>query len=169
MVSVKKMKLKSFGMKQKTIYFIFGLVIIMMIAFAVYLYKKSLSTKEESYLNSFNNLYSESFENNNEFELKSLSQIETNKPTVILAYANWCPHCESILPVWNEVCQKYKNNSSVLVTQIEEKNPNFESFKKSHKDINSFPTIISIQNGRSEEFEGNRDKESMISFIEQQI
>jgi thiol-disulfide isomerase/thioredoxin len=159
------MKLNSIVMKQNTIYFIIGLMMILVIVIAVCLYKKSLAIKEESYLNS----YMESYENNDDFELKSLSQIETNKPTVILAYANWCPHCESVLPIWNEVCQKYKNNSSVFVTQIEEKNQNFESFKKSHKDINSFPTIIAIKNGKSEEFEGNRDKESMISFIEQQI
>jgi thiol-disulfide isomerase/thioredoxin len=136
---------------------------------AVYLRKYLLANKKEPYLNSYINSYLESYENNNAFELTSVSQIQTNKPTVILAYAEWCPHCETILPIWNKVCKNYENSSSVLVTQIEEKNPNFKTFKKTYGEINSFPTIISVKNGISEEFEGDRDEESMISFVEQQI
>ena len=65
---------------------------------------------------------------------------DSSKPLVVEFYADWCPHCKRITPIFHKVSKKVKKvNFASVDTQRED---NFELIKKYN--INKFPTFIII-------------------------
>ncbi len=83
---------------------------------------------------------------------------------VILYYADWCPHCNSMKPEWLKFATKYRNNPSINVADVES---NFLShIGEQHKqNVQGFPTIVSCMKGRKiNDFTGERTSSAIDSF-----
>jgi thiol-disulfide isomerase/thioredoxin len=98
-------------------------------------------------------------------------QIEPEE-TVVLIYANWCPHCQSMKPEWNEM----KRKLGPIIETIEIEDSDFDKDAKMQTIENNklngekiemygYPTMFKIQNGRPEYYGGNRTADDMYNWV----
>ena len=95
---------------------------------------------------------------------------ETNdRGTFTLYYADWCPHCHAILPLFKEFAKSgyvSVNNHRVKVFMKEEK----EFEKGKDPEITGFPTLLySDAAGKTVPYEGPRTAEGFMEFLKTQI
>ena len=92
--------------------------------------------------------------------------------TVVLIYANWCPHCQSMKPEWNEM----KSRLGPMIETIEIEDSDFDKDMKMQTiennklngekiEVNGYPTMFKIQNGRPEYYGGNRTAVEMYNWV----
>jgi hypothetical protein len=84
---------------------------------------------------------------------------------IILYYASWCPHCQTMKPEWEKFANKYSsNNSDVNVADVESEF--LEKVGPEHKsNVVGFPTIVSCKNGRKiTDFNGPRTSDEIDKF-----
>jgi len=130
------------------------IIAILFIALSVYLYyylvKPSTNTN---------------FVPNNE-----LSGKKTNEAELLLFYVDWCPHCKTAKPVWEELQAEYENKQingyNVLFTEINCTNetPEVESLMNKYK-IEGFPTIKLLKDGQIIEYDAKPTKETLVQFL----
>ena len=81
---------------------------------------------------------------------------------VMLFYADWCGHCTTFKPIWQELKKTFDVNG------IE--HSDFEDTKNkeemSRYNIGSYPTIKIEENGEVTEYNGLRDYNSILSYLE---
>ena len=84
---------------------------------------------------------------------------------VILYYANWCPHCNSMKPDWEKFVDRYKSSSSnINVAEVESEYLGMTG--EQHKsNVEGFPTIISCNRGnKTANFAGPRTTQDIDKF-----
>ena len=99
----------------------------------------------------FNRFRKEGFDNNNSF---------------ILVHMKECGHCKDLMPIWNSA--KQINSTPITMKEVEMNEPEGKKLCDEH-DIKSFPTMILIKNNNPIPYDGNRTKESLLSFLESNI
>lgn len=98
--------------------------------------------------------------------------------TVILFYANWCPHCKTILPLWEQLEKDFKNDLKVTKLEQSEIENFWKSGKRKTKDeeiildtareVNGYPTIIGIEKNNDiilHIYNGLRNKTELKKFL----
>lgn len=83
---------------------------------------------------------------------------------VIMYYADWCPHCQSMKPEWSKFATKYQEHPHINVADVES---NFlGNIGEQHKqNVHGFPTIVSCMKGRKiNDFSGERTSSAFDSF-----
>ena len=79
---------------------------------------------------------------------------------VTLFHANWCGHCKNFMPTWNEL-KNDLDNMGIEHAEYESADTNVMK----ENIISGYPTI-KISNGNSnEEYNGSRDKISILNHI----
>ncbi len=73
-----------------------------------------------------------------EFDAKVLS---SNKKTLVLFYASWCPYCANFKPTFESSKTDSMNKIGALVD--EDENPLWDRFN-----IQAVPTMIAFENGK---------------------
>lgn len=71
---------------------------------------------------------------------------------VDLYYADWCGHCKKFKPVWNKICDEFKDK--IKFNEYESKNE--EKIKLAR--ISGYPTIKITVGGNTKEYDGERNK-----------
>jgi len=99
----------------------------------------------------FNRFRKEGFDNNNSF---------------ILVHMNGCGHCKDLMPIWEEAAES--NTTPITMKVVEMNEPEGKKLCDEH-DIKSFPTMILIKNNTTTMYDGNRTKESLLSFLNSNI
>ena len=82
------------------------------------------------------------------------------KTDIYLFKAEWCGHCVGFKPTWNEISSAYKTKYNFITLDAD---ANKAEIKKWN--IQGYPTIIKKVGNTAVEFNGTRDKESIIDFI----
>jgi thiol-disulfide isomerase/thioredoxin len=107
------------------------------------------------------------------------SLYENQTPIFIKLYADWCGHCQTLAPIWNQVEQECKNtfaDQPLAIVSIE--NGTFDKFKNNQMDdlynnviapVKGYPTIGAITNKKFVPYEGERTKEAMLDFINNKV
>lgn len=83
---------------------------------------------------------------------------------IILFYANWCPHCHSIVPIMNELAEKMNDNdryNKMMVGAIDCAKPDNDNIS-SDMNVMGYPTIKIFQNGK---FVGDYDGPREVPFM----
>ena len=96
---------------------------------------------------------------------------ETNsRGTFTLYYADWCPHCKTAKPIWNDLKTQYQNKTingyQVLFTEINCTTENAETEQMMNKyNIEGFPTIKLIKDGQIIEYDAKPTKDTLNEFL----
>ena len=94
------------------------------------------------------------------------SNTNYNEPSVVLIYADWCPHCQVMEPEWDSATDEMGQN--VKVIKIESNDlPEHQNMLHSHgAHSNGYPTIYAFTPGNGPEYYGGeRKKEGFISWV----
>ena len=94
---------------------------------------------------------------------KSTKSKKSIKTTLIYAYMKGCPYCDDFDPIWNQLKRKCPLNMKRINGPIN------SGFTNQHS-IQSYPTLLMLDNkGVSSKFEGERNIDNIISFINKNI
>jgi len=77
------------------------------------------------------------------FKQQDLSEEAPRKSGIVLFYANWCPHCHTVMPVMNELAEKInreKKMNDMMVGAIDCATPENDDISD-EMGIQGFPTI----------------------------
>lgn len=95
---------------------------------------------------------------------------DSNEAEILLFYTDWCPHCKSSKPAWNEVKQKYENKMinghNIIFNEInctEETDEVSELLNR--YSIEGYPTVKMIKNNQVIEFDAKLTKENLEKFL----
>ena len=94
-----------------------------------------------------------------------------DESTIVLIYANWCPHCQTMKPEWN----KMKNRLGMDIETIEIEDSDFDKDMKirdiednklngEHIEIVGYPTMFKVHNGHADYYGGIRTASDMINW-----
>lgn len=97
---------------------------------------------------------------------KSFQQIvmDPTKDVLVEFYAPWCGHCKKLEPIYNELAQKLKDNTNIVIAKMDSTANEVEEVS-----IQGFPTIkFWPANNKSSpiDFEGDRTLDGFVKFIE---
>jgi len=102
-------------------------------------------------------------------------QDNTVKPvTVGLVHANWCGHCQHLMPEWDKMENNIKNdpklNTKCDIVKIESENynkeiPKYENMINQSIPVEGYPTIFLIKNRHIEKYGGDRTAEAISGWI----
>ena len=82
-----------------------------------------------------------------------------------LFYSESCIHCKRFLPIYREISELLKNDTSLKFSKIKFSLCKEILKKYSQIKIQGVPTLFLYNKGRFTRHEGHRDKENVISFI----
>jgi thiol-disulfide isomerase/thioredoxin len=90
-------------------------------------------------------------------------------PTFTLYYADWCPHCKSIKPVfeqWSKKGSVVVGGKTVFVEMVEaDKNAD----KLKGKPVKGYPTFLLEKDGKFKEFDGDRSASGWEKWLSQNL
>ena len=93
----------------------------------------------------------------------------SSKGTFTLYYADWCPHCKTIKPLFESFMGNGSvsvNGSNIKCRMVEEK----QIQKGVDPDIKGYPSLLYTDAaGRVVEFSGPRTPDGFMQFLKQQI
>ena len=76
-------------------------------------------------------------------ETEKIKQLEKEKGVVLVEfYASWCPHCQKMMPVVDDVKALFEGRAPVYQFDIDENSEFADSL-----DVNSIPTFIIFKGG----------------------
>jgi thiol-disulfide isomerase/thioredoxin len=89
---------------------------------------------------------------------------------LMLFYVDWCPHCKTAKPVWEDIKTEYENKTingyHVMFTEINCTNENAEIEQLMNKySIEGFPTIKLLKDGQIIEFDAKPTKANLEQFL----
>jgi len=89
---------------------------------------------------------------------------------LMLFYVDWCPHCKTAKPEWENLKQEYQgktiNGYSLLFTEINctNESPEVEKMIHTYK-IEGYPTIKLIKDGQVIEYDAKPTKATLVQFL----
>jgi thiol-disulfide isomerase/thioredoxin len=89
---------------------------------------------------------------------------------MMLFYVDWCPHCKTAKPAWNDVKGEYENKTingyKVIFTEINctEETAEVESLMNKYN-IEGFPTIKLLKDGQVIEYDAKPTKDTLTQFL----
>ena len=90
-------------------------------------------------------------------------------PTFTMYYADWCPHCKNIKPVFKEWSKKSSvtiKGKTVFVEMVEaDSNPD----KLKGKPVKGYPTFLLETNGKFKEFDGERNASGWENWLSKNL
>jgi len=109
--------------------------------------------------------YSANREKNQAEEGNSLKEAE-----LMFFYVDWCPHCKTAKPDWEEVKSEYENKTingyRIIFTEINCTNESEEVEKLMNKyKIEGYPTIKLLKDGQIIEYDAKPSKDTIIQFL----
>ena len=109
-----------------------------------------------------------SFKPNN--ELMTANSNGSKEAELLLFYADWCPHCKTAKPIWNELKDEYQdktiNGYSVVFTEVNctTETAEVEKMMNQYK-VEGFPTIKLLKDGQVVEYDAKPTKETLSQFL----
>lgn len=90
---------------------------------------------------------------------------------IMLFYVDWCPHCKTAKPEWEQVKSEYENKTvngyHVVFTEVNCTNetPDVEKMINNYK-IEGYPTIKLLKDGQVVEFDAKPTKANLEQFLQ---
>ncbi|XP_063700752.1 protein disulfide-isomerase [Culicoides brevitarsis] len=86
-----------------------------------------------------------------------------DKDVLVEFYAPWCGHCKQLVPIYDELAEKYKDNENIVIAKIDATANELE-----HTKITSFPTLKFYRKGDNQvvDYTGERTVEGFSKFLD---
>lgn len=136
-------------------YFIGGILVILGLITAYFVWKNILSNKMS---------YDANRENNNDEETSNKTA------NLMLFYVDWCPHCKTAKPEWNSLKEEYDgkviNGYTVVFEEYNctTESGDVEDLINKYK-IEGYPTIKLIKDSQVIEFDAKPTKSTLEQFL----
>jgi thiol-disulfide isomerase/thioredoxin len=151
-------KIKSAGSNISTSTIIIMLVVVLFIGIAIYYYYHYVSPSMKPEYNP------------NHEHLASSSSNSGKSAELLLFYVDWCPHCKTAKPAWDEIKTQYENKTingyKVIFTEINctEETAEVEEMMNKYS-IEGFPTIKLLKDGQIVEYDAKPTKSTLDQFL----
>ena len=94
--------------------------------------------------------------------------LQKKRPALVWFYANWCGHCQSMKPEWQQFeskCGKTPGNKMVIKV-----NSDFQPHLTSNlldisKHVQGYPSIFQVRGNRLSRYSGDRDHVSFLNAL----
>lgn len=143
---------------------IIGIVIaVIAICVGIYALFKYTKSAEKRGFNAINH----EFNDRNTLNADGTNQKEAE---IMLFYVDWCPHCKTAKPEWEQVKAEYDgktiNGYIVTFTEINctNESPDVEKLMNTYK-IEGYPTIKLLKDGTIIEYDAKPSKDTLVQFL----
>ena len=146
------------GVSSSTIFYI--ILAFLFIILVIYLYYQYVKPATRANFTS----------NSEDNEMNSGSGSGSGEAELMFFYADWCPHCKTAKPIWEELKSEYENKKingyTVMFTDVNctNESPEIESLMNKYK-IEGFPTIKLLKNGQIIEYDAKPSKTTLVEFL----
>ena len=98
------------------------------------------------------------------------SNTSNKEAELLLFYVDWCPHCKTAKPAWEEIKAKYENKTingyTILFTEVNCTNESAEVEQMMNKyKVEGFPTIKLLKDGQVVEYDAKPSKDTLDQFL----
>jgi thiol-disulfide isomerase/thioredoxin len=89
---------------------------------------------------------------------------------LLFFYADWCPHCKTAKPIWNNLKSEYENKTingyKVVFTDVNCSEETAEVDKMMNQyNVEGYPTIKLLKDGQIIEYDAKPSKETITQFL----
>ena len=89
---------------------------------------------------------------------------------LLFFFADWCPHCKTAKPIWDELQSEYQNKTingyQVIFTEINCTQETAEVEKMMNKyNVEGYPTIKLLKDGQVIEYDAKPSKDTLTQFL----
>ena len=93
-----------------------------------------------------------------------------NSAELLFFYADWCPHCKTAKPIWNDLKAEYENKTingyKVVFTDVNCSEETAEVDKMMNQyNVEGYPTIKLLKDGQIIEYDAKPSKETLTQFL----
>jgi len=89
---------------------------------------------------------------------------KSSKNVFVEFYAPWCGHCKKLEPIWDELGEKFQDNSNVVIAKMD---ATANEIDVDGVEVQGFPTLIFFKNGKPIKYEGERELDALAKFVEE--
>ena len=82
--------------------------------------------------------------------------LTSSGPLMVVVYAKWCGHCQGMFETWKDLASKVDGKAKVYVIDADD---------YTDKDIDGYPSMRIVKNGKSKNYEGGRSTEELSSAL----
>lgn len=88
--------------------------------------------------------------------------LDKTKDVLVEFYAPWCGHCKQLVPIWEQLGEKVKDNADIVIAKMDATANELE-----HTKITSFPTLKFYRKGDNEvvDYNGERTLEALYKYV----
>ena len=89
---------------------------------------------------------------------------------LLFFFADWCPHCKTAKPIWNDLKTQYENKTingyKVIFTEVNCSEETAEVDKMMNQyNIEGYPTIKLLKDGQIIEYDAKPSKDTLNQFL----
>jgi thiol-disulfide isomerase/thioredoxin len=99
-----------------------------------------------------------------------LGETDDKSAELLFFYADWCPHCKTAKPIWEELKSEYKNKTingyHVVFTDVNcsEETAEVERMMNQYS-IEGYPTIKLLKDGQIIEYDAKPSRDTLVQFL----
>jgi thiol-disulfide isomerase/thioredoxin len=152
-------RIKSAGSSlNSTTWIIIGAVILFSILAAVYYFYYVAPQNKAQY------------KANSEHLMKDNDSSTSKSAELLFFFADWCPHCKSAKPIWNDLKAQYENKTingyKVIFTEVNCSEETAEVDKMMNQyNVEGYPTIKLLKDGQIIEYDAKPSKDTLNQFL----
>lgn len=103
-------------------------------------------------------------------EKANSDNVSSGTAELLFFFANWCPHCKTAKPIWNELKTEYENKTingyKVIFTEVDCSEETAEVEKMMNQyNVEGYPTIKLLKDGQVIEYDAKPSKETLVQFL----
>ncbi len=89
---------------------------------------------------------------------------------LLFFFADWCPHCKTAKPIWNDLKAQYENKTingyKVIFTEVNCSEETAEVDKMMNQyNVEGYPTIKLLKDGQIIEYDAKPSKDTLTQFL----